>query len=328
MHHHLHLILATFGMLLLAACSDSGSDIIMPEPEPSSIPVSFSALTHWDTPQTRLAEDANSNAVSFTSGDAIGVFAYLNDHTSPDFMNNQKVVYNGNGWEYEPVKYWPQDGFLTFYGYYPQDSKGDFITVDETSDKVRIAYSNPYLDYDLMASDKVMKNCPSDEAVAFQMKHLMAKVTFTFTYASASEETGYEPVIHMVEFGGVPYSGVFAFEFDSKGIPQWESIDTDHTTTVKRFTNDVNGVIVTDGKKEISDFVTYLLPGSVVSGQFDVSINNRISSYTLPEADSFVVEQGKTYNLNFNIKKTESGHYFIASYSLWEEGGEIDGKLQ
>ena len=226
------------------------------------------------------------------------------------------------------MKYWPEDGNLTFYGYYPQDSNETLVVLDDTSDKPSFTYTNRNFDKDLLASDKVDRKCTSRGVVPFQMKHLMAKLTFTFTYSSNSDEAIYEPVVHMIEFGGVPCSGVFAFDFDENSHPLWRSIDMDNTMMVKRFTNDVNGVIITNGEKEIPDFVTYLLPGTVVSGQFDLSINNQISSYTLPDSKSFTVERGKTYNLKFSIKKTETGHYFIASYSLWEDGGYIEGKLQ
>ena len=67
--------------------------------------------------------------------DGFGVFAFYTDQreydqtATPNFMYNQRVVWNGSKWAYEPVKYWPNefgnaaisDGidYVTFFSYAP-----------------------------------------------------------------------------------------------------------------------------------------------------------------------------------------------------------------
>lgn len=325
-------------LIIMSSCSGTDTDDAGNPPAASTMPISFTALSKWDeakaqssdAPHTRLSEDATTKALSFDKDDAIGVFAYLNDSQTPNFMNNQKVIYNGSSWGYSPVKYWPNNDTdqLSFYAYYPQDSNQNYIVINQGSRTPSFTYSNKNLDFDLMASDRIDRTSQSKETVTFALKHLMAKIVFTFTYTSDEEEKEYEPVVHMVEFGKVPYNGVFSYESGTNKSPDWSSIDMDNTITVKRFTKDSNGIVITNGKKTIPDLDTYLFPQSKISGEFKVSINNKLYTYTLPEDKSVTVEKGKVYNLCFNIKRIETGNYFIASYSLWEQGEDIIGDLK
>lgn len=316
MHHHLHLILAAFGLFLLAACSDSGSDLIMPDPVPSSIPVSFSALTHWDAPQTRLAEDANSGTVSFTPGDAIGVFAYLNDHTSPDFMNNQKVTYNGDGWEYEPVKYWPKsDGDkLSFYSVYPYGNKN--IKIQSTAPVPSFTYDAKLADMDVLAAVSQGQSLSGNgETVSLPFVHLLAKVNFTFTSASS----GNHPVIHAMKYD-IPNEGTCHFtpplSFDIISSTKFE---------LERFVSKSEGVVIDEPKKRVDEFTAYVLPCSI--SEFSVSINNVFVKYKPTSAVS--LKAGSQYTINFVISGDEDSSFFITSYSLWETAGQTyEGELK
>jgi hypothetical protein len=67
--------------------------------------------------------------------DGFGVFAFYTNEkeydqsSTPNFMYNQKVVWNGSKWAYEPVKYWPNEfgnaaisdniDYVTFFAYAP-----------------------------------------------------------------------------------------------------------------------------------------------------------------------------------------------------------------
>lgn len=339
MHHHLHLILATFGMFLLAACSDSGSDIIMPEPEPSSIPVSFSALTHWDAPQTRLAEDANSNAVSFTPGDAIGVFAYLNDHTSPDFMNNQKVVYNGNGWEYEPVKYWPKsDGDrISFYASSPYEAmaNGD-IKVTATSECYpSVAYDNKRADIDWIVAKRESETyATGKDGVEFDFKHLTAKVRFKFTIIGETENEDYRPVVHLLQYDVPHIVGITQFKDDAENNIACTYNDQGKLITLKRFVSQPEGVSISRSGTVIDEFTVYLFPcnfpcegNAAAKGSFTISLNN--IACTVTPKEQIELKPGKSYMVNFNIEKTDNiSNFFITSYSIWEDGGEYNGDLK
>lgn len=338
MHHHLHLILAAFGLLLLAACSDSGSDIITPDPVPSSIPVTFSALTHWDAPQTRLAEDANSSTVSFTPGDAIGVFAYLNDHASPDFMNNQKVVYNGNGWEYEPVKYWPKSigDRISFYASSPYEAMVDGeIKVNGTSDGYpSVAYDNKRADIDWIVAKRESETyVTGKDGVNFDFKHLTAKVRFKFTIIGEAENEDYRPVVHLLQYDVPHIVGITQFKDGADNSIECTYNDQGKLMTLKRFVSQPEGISISRNGTVIDEFTVYLFPcgfpcdgNAATKGSFTISLNN-IACTVTPQGQ-IELKAGKSYMVNFNIEKTDNtSNFFITSYSIWEDGGEYNGDL-
>lgn len=112
------------GMMLvsqfLVSCSDGGGG----DDTPAGVPISFSALSKWGKDDVATRTEENNGQVSFTSGDVFGVYAYYRPDCAwngnvKDFMSNQKVEYDGASWSYSPVKYWPVDGDLAFFAYYP-----------------------------------------------------------------------------------------------------------------------------------------------------------------------------------------------------------------
>lgn len=326
---HIHSIYAFFIALTfsaLASCSDGEQ----PDDVTSKdSPVSFAAIDKQPDAKASQTESSAASATDyFQADDALGVFAYYNGSATPDFMNNQKIVYNGTQWTYAPLKYWPKAGKMDFYGYYPHDAAYKNFTITQENGRPTLSYSNTDFNYDLMVADKVELDCAEAKTVTLNFRHLLAKITFTFTFTNSDNTVVYEPVIHMVEFGNMPYSGTFHYDFATDGTPQWASINTTATAPVKRRTTDPNGVVIANGKKQITDFDTYLFPGSTMSGEFKVSINNKIYTYTLPQESEFTVGMGKKYNLNFNITNNKAGNFFIATFSMWEQGDDVTGKLQ
>lgn len=323
--HSFLLVGMIFGSLLFASCTDGGGS---GNDTPADVPVSFSALSKWDQDEAATRTETAGNKTEFSSGDAFGVFAYYNDSQTPDFMNNQKVsTADGTAWSYEPVKYWPQSGEMKFCGYFPYRSDGTF-SFNHDGSTPTFVYTNNNLDADVMAAEPVTTVCPSVDGVKFDFKHLMSKVNFVFTYTQdASIDEIYEPVIHKVELEGVPYSGTFSYKHDENGHFVWDKIGSD-LTTVERYTNDRNGVVITKEEQEIKDFCTYLFPGSVIGGTIKVVINNVENAYSIPEDSKITVGMGQNYTLNFKLKRRSTGNFFIASFSMWEDGGEISGELK
>lgn len=50
-----------------------------------------------------------------------GLYHYSESSVTSDFMHNQEVTWNGSDWEYDPVKYWPNEvgGHVSFFAYAP-----------------------------------------------------------------------------------------------------------------------------------------------------------------------------------------------------------------
>ena len=283
----------------------------------SDVPVSFSAFGSWDEATETTKTAVSGNATEFTAGDRIGVFAYHNDSSKPDFMNDQPVLYSGTAWGYSPRKYWPadQDGHLSFYAYWPysEDSHGS-IRMDGNGGAPALSYSNPEADIDLMvAAATNLTYATSPDAVHLEFSHLLAKVNFAFTYEG---DDGYRPVVHVLKYNIPHYEAVYNYKSNS-----WE--DLDHTCTVVRHTAP-EGVSIHDKGQIIPSFEAYLLPGGFPSsdgmtpGDFIISLNNIEYRYTTKELVS--LESGKRYTINFKIKAKTGGNYFITSFSMWEKG--------
>ena len=136
---------------MLAACSsdklDTGQNTVEKPLEPGT--VGFSAYTqrtttragyNGDMDMTQLQKDPD------TEGGGFGVFGFYTDNKEydqlaiPNFFWNQKVKWNASKWEYEPVKYWPNEygnsaisedyDKVSFFAYAP------YVEVDANSGKV------------------------------------------------------------------------------------------------------------------------------------------------------------------------------------------------
>lgn len=115
-----HIVIALSFSMMLFGCSDAVEDIA------EARAITFSIPRGWpgDGGRTR----AGSPAV-FAPDDKIGVYACYtpqSGETEPftaNFMRNQSVTFDGTVWSYSPVKYWPTDGTIRFFGYFPYDTK-------------------------------------------------------------------------------------------------------------------------------------------------------------------------------------------------------------
>ena len=105
---------------MFAACTSSdslgdGQDQSQKSLEPGA--VGFEAYTQRATTRAGQADVMTYAKLqaSEADGGGFGVFAYYTDNNEyeqsrlPDFMYNQKVIWNSTYWAYEPVKYWPNE---------------------------------------------------------------------------------------------------------------------------------------------------------------------------------------------------------------------------
>lgn len=350
-HNKIHwLTLMPVLLFVLVSCSSSDAEDIPETPSLSDIPVSFQVASKWDNESSSRVTE-NGNAVSFESGDAIGVFAYYNKEngtqsTAPNFMNNQKVTCNvqdnTTSWTYSPVKYWPnnpQDN-ISFYAYYPYRSSSDKdkLSVSYSSDApLSIEYNCPNADIDLMVA-KAPEQKSSTASVPLKFEHLLARVKFTFTYKGDK----YHPVIHVLKYT-IPYYKrtlkpyVYNQESVTFSINRTSEIESSDTVQIVRYVTDVAGTVLNGEAQPIDEFTAYLLPcefpyskeGTDKVGSFYISLNNKLYAYT-PES-RISVEAGMSYTVNFNVEKNKEdngGNYFITSYSIWKDGGTLIGTLQ
>lgn len=335
----------------MALCACAGDEANTPTPSGNDTPVSFSASDKWNNDETRLVED--DKTTSFSAGDNIGVFAYKGTSQTPDFMNNQRVTYDGSAWSYSPIKYWPQNEGLSFYAYYPwrESTDGSTIKAESSSDnKLTINYCCPNANIDLMASDKNedQKLSTNKGQTSFSFQHLLARVRFSFTYEGTDR---YRPVVHMLKYTISRYKAIVTCYSNEQSSASnntytsasglftytWSDVTpSDEAIEVVRYVNDVAGVVIAKENQCIDEFTAYLLPcefpysenAEAKLGRFVFSLNN-VTYYYMPDG-LISVKPGKSYTINFKIKanSSESGNYFITSYSIWADGGTINGTLE
>lgn len=164
----------------MALCACAGDEANTPTPSGNDTPVSFSASDKWNNDETRLVED--DKTTSFSAGDNIGVFAYKGTSQTPDFMNNQRVTYDGSAWSYSPIKYWPQNEGLSFYAYYPWRESTDKIIINDVSaNRPVLTYTNTDSKIDLLTAcapgQSYLKNSGN---VSLKMKHQLIRIQFRF----------------------------------------------------------------------------------------------------------------------------------------------------
>lgn len=348
--YHLHqswLWLILLPLLGLASCSGVDTDDAGNLPAASTMPISFTALSKWDeaqaksssAPHTRLSENSDTKTLSFDKNDAIGVFAYLNDSDTPNFMNNQKVTYDGTNWNYSPVKYWPnnEEDKLSFYAYYPSSAENSQIKVSSSDDaSPSVTYDNMKGDVDLMVAEAFdQKYSTCKDGVKFNFKHLLARVKFRFTVKSENG-ADYRPVIHVLKYKIPHYKGIFSLEHNSDGSisPKLTKEEKEGDVEIVRYVDKDEGETITEEGIDIPEFTAYLFPckfpcdnAQTEIGSFTISLNN--VEHTFKPSSLIPVEQGNSYILSINIEsKTNTTNFFITSYSMWEEGTDFNGELK
>lgn len=107
------MILAASAALVLVACTK----IETVSTQEMDAPVGFSAYSGNALTKAGAYGEMNNTLLqqSEANGGGFGVFAYKtsgdyptpNTSVEPNFMYNQKVLYNASAWEYSPIKYWP-----------------------------------------------------------------------------------------------------------------------------------------------------------------------------------------------------------------------------
>lgn len=123
-----------------------------------------------------------------TSG--FGVLGYYTrdgwaETATPNFMYNQKV--SGEDWGYEPLKYWPADGTISFFAYAPYDEHAALSAND--------AANTPTLNYTVPPTiagqkDLLVAGAQKDKnanTVEFSFKHALSRIGFGVKLANSTD---------------------------------------------------------------------------------------------------------------------------------------------
>lgn len=155
----------------------------------ASVAVCFVSCNKMSTGETGFdkiyfnVEHPNSTkatATSFVQNDEISLFAveYVDGQKAPlqkagNFINNEKLIYDGNNWPSEHPLYW-SDKACDFYGFYPYQP--DFLSIEYFPFKVALNQNNGgFESSDLMYA--IAENVSKENgAVNLSFNHLMTKL--------------------------------------------------------------------------------------------------------------------------------------------------------
>jgi hypothetical protein len=263
-----------------------------------------------------------------------GVFAYYTEQTSwanakgtmsPNFMNNQRVTYDGS-WKYSPTKYWPKSETdnISYFACAPYNGN---ISVAANGAPV-VKYSivkNGALDSDAMC-DLVAARCVDvhskthpDRTVDFNFNHTLSRVSIKARSTAANHTIPSYVYITDISLYGINASGNLNLEDSS-----WSGVTAaDSYVSLAAIGNFANQVVGTINKNTIkvdsttpmsllkSDEYLFLIPQSeamTIRISYDiVAYDSSLNTHTVTHFDNVEVatgtalQQGKSYTFTLNI---------------------------
>lgn len=157
-----------------------------------------------DTVESRGASYDNTNKPL----NSFFLTAFLED--GAQFMKDEVVTKTGNDWEYSPVKYWPQNQAVHFFGYARSKENGTLGNHNYTRDEKNGSYAHTF-DYTMPSGDAT--NQP-DLIVAItpnQTKQsINGKVMMSFKHALSAIVFKVGEVPNETKLKSISFSGLYA----------------------------------------------------------------------------------------------------------------------
>lgn len=240
-----------------------------------------------------------------TSG--FGVFGYYttSDWTTsatPNFMYNQKV--STADWTYEPLKYWPADGMISFFAYAPHGT--GTLSANTAEGTPTLNYTVPTTiaeQKDLLVAG-AQKN-RTDNTVNFTFKHALSRIGFGVKLADGSAVDNqttitFSSIALTADFDS---SNTLTLDLDGSGNVQWGTPTTATDVTYTLYNTN-------DATDNIAD----------IALSTDIAPINNTSSYLMVLPQDFTVsgeEMEITANFSLSTKDDNLvGNKFTADYSF------------
>lgn len=341
-------------LVLFSACTQEEEGLDTPMYEQSDVPISFS-IGKWESRQTELEkypELKDPSKSEFVDGDELGVFAYYlqggNENQIsnlvPNFMYNQDVLNIGTGWTYSPVKYWsnnPSDKFR-FCAYYPYNHPTLSLSSNTQIGLPTLTYTMPddktAGKVDLLYADEIGQKMSVDNSLLLNFKHLLGKIQFNVSITSDNGQKhpdGCEPyraLIQAVKFK-VNWKGSFDYQL-TNNKPEWTILNGETRDFLQLTVNPAGELISNEkedndennrllGSRIVHDFTAFLLP--VTIDEFEITVNNMTTKHSVSNVQ---VKAGMVTTINVTINALTGDARFYATFSRWEEGGDLNYDLQ
>jgi len=227
-----------------------------------NIPIAFSTYVA-NSVVSKAGDTFKAQGDGFRAGDKVGLFSFyhkkasFDDVSTPNFMFNQCLKFNGYSWHYSPLKYWPGDygeegvlDRLSFFSYYPyaslasSDTTGirflskDGGTYKETSmglpvisftqkDKVDSQIDLMFNDF-REGTERSITGATYGGAVNLVFGHALALISFEMR-----EVEGMDMVIKSMTLSGVKGSGTCELDASSETMAiEWTADGGSRTYTI------------------------------------------------------------------------------------------------
>lgn len=284
-----------FFVLMGAACTNQVEDVI----PVSGQPIEFSVQSDWkEISNTR----SNDGKTQFAKDDTIQIFGFHKSSSGDEvkFMyrvgeptRGQKVVFDGNKWNYSPKRFWPKEGTLDFYVGYPQYS----VLNDEKDHKMTYKQTVNPLQLDLLWGVSTGHKCAEDRKnnVSITMKHALAKVNISFD-GSLGE-------IREVKVSAYKTGYFRETMADRIGIPLWI---VDDKTDIQEATFSPY-----QEQTKIGDVTVFILPDKITG--LKLIFDDKVIDAS-KEIQEKTFEAGKEYNLTISkgVQKKNTNSRSIA----------------
>ncbi len=361
-------ILASFAFAAVAFVSCSKNEIILMPAQNNfgDTPVEFGMYLPIvpdmkgleTTNKTLTANNSTGFGVNaaYTNGSSFNLVA---TDKKPDFMYNQKVLYNGTDWTYSPKKYWPETtgDKISFFAWAPYD-KVTVLGVEQPANKLKFSIdADPLNTVDFVAGAIVDKTKPSKDNLStaekqgmeFKLKHELTRMTFNvvatdelFVKDDATRQTKLiiTDVKILAAASKVYQTGTYTFGNTTEAIGSWELnsadiIKTDYSlktiANLSAITADMGGYtnpncFAVTGTTPVSFFDTdhylYLIPSNGTAGlanDGDVTVQFSYDLVTI-NSDSSFSSWSATKDIKFKKGTLQQGKSYAVTFRFTTDG--------
>lgn len=137
--------------------------------------------------------------------------------STPDYMYNVQVQKSGSNWVYNPLRYWPLNGSMSFFAYAPHTASAGGslgISAKESTGIPILTYTVPdnvTQQLDLLAATPLYAITDRANKVHFDFNHTLSRVNFDAKLSSALP-TGWTAKVKEVQISSLKNKGTYRFD--------------------------------------------------------------------------------------------------------------------
>ncbi len=278
------------GLLLSCGKDPAGMEL-------SDAPLVFRTGDNWGD----MSGNGAPTKAGFAVGATMGVYADYNTG-APDviqeYMSNQLVEMTDDGWIYDPVKYWPENGSLSFYAYAPH--KTGAVESEAGASLVPFRFGGD----DVAWARRINGQAPgapmtASGSVSMDFTHKLSQLRFRFNLSDEHDRGEGYHVTGLAIQGDFPWA---AYMNVRTGLWEYENTDKYYTAPGEnRYSTLVYGGNFPIDADESTEAVVYMMADGMKDFSLVLTTDYGRSIMVSLNMDE-PLEEGRSYvvNLNFN----------------------------